>query len=210
MVQIKMIRHSERYDFTYPLSWGIRWLAQYTYILNPSYLADSPLTSNGLEMAKEKAKELVSDNFNPKFIYTSPYNRTMVTSTEIKEYFPHSEIVIEPLLAEYQPNFAHHISLYPNGIPTTYDGQKTEFSYPESYENFTKRILFIVSKLVERHDGDFIIVTHGEVLKVYVNYIQSLYPDIMLDGGSIPYLTTLSFEYDKENNCIDPNCITID
>jgi broad specificity phosphatase PhoE len=201
MVQIKIIRHSERLDFTHPFYWLVCF---------GHYWADSPLTTNGHKIANSKGKIMVSDNFDPKHIYTSPYTRTMATTTEIKASFPYSEIVIEPLLSEYQPNFKHRINLYPNGIPTTYDGQETEFIYPETYEDFSKRVQFIVSKLIEKHDQDFIIVTHGEVLKVYINYIQSLYPDLILDPGSTPYLTTLTFEYDKINKQINENSVKID
>lgn len=201
MVQIKIIRHSERLDFSHPIYW-LFCLGQ--------YWADSPLTTDGYQMAYDKGKEMVGNNFNPKHIYTSPYTRTMATSTEIKNSFPQSEIVIEPLLAEYQPNYKHRINLYPNGIPTTYEGQETEFFYPETYNNFLLRVQFIISKLLEKHDDDIIVVTHGEVLKVYINYIQTLYPDLMLDPGSTPYLTTLSFEYDKENNLIVEKSIRLD
>jgi broad specificity phosphatase PhoE len=193
MIQIKIIRHSERLDFSYPLYWLFCF---------GQYWADSPLTINGYNMANNKGKEIVSDNFDPKHIYTSPYTRTMSTSTEIKNSFPYSKITIEPLLAEYQPTYRHKINLYPNGIPTTYEGQKTIFSYPETYNNFVTRIQFIISKLLEKHDDDIIVITHGEVLKVYINYISSLYPDLMLDPGSTPYLTTLSFSFDKINKKI--------
>ena len=134
----------------------------------------------------------------------------MATATEIKTSFPHTEIIIESLLAEYQPSTGHTIILYPNGIPTIYDGQETGFSYPETYENFEKRIQFIISKLIEKSDGDIIIITHGEVLKTYINYIQSMYQDLLLDPGTTPYLTTLSFDYDKANNKINEKTVRIE
>ena len=201
MIQVKIIRHSERLDFSNPLYWIICF---------GQHWSDSPLTKKGHEMAYDKGVQMVSDNFKPNYIYTSPYNRTMSTSTEIKLSFPHCEIIIEPLLAEYQPMYKHRINLYPNGIPTTYNGEKTDFSYPETYENFEKRIQFIISKLINKHDGDIIIVTHGEVLKTYINYIQSLYPDLMLDPGSTPYLTAVSFDYDKVNMKIDEKTARIE
>ena len=201
MVQIKIMRHSERLDFTHPFCWLLYF---------GHYWADSPLTINGHKIAKSKGKQMISDKFDPKYIYTSPYTRTMATAIEIKESFPYSEIIIEPLLSEYQPYFKHRINLYPDGIPTLYEGKETGFSYPESYEDFSKRIQFIVSKLIEKHDQDFIIVTHGEVLKIYVNYIQSLFPDLILDSGTTPYLTTLSLEYDKINNKIIEKSVKIE
>jgi broad specificity phosphatase PhoE len=202
MVKIKIIRHSERLDFTRPFYW-LFCIGQ--------YWSDSPLTANGYQMARQKGQEIADDEtFNPAYIYTSPYTRTLETGTEIQASFPHSKIVIEPLLAEYQPNFRHRISLYPEGIPATYEGQEIDFSYPETYDKFTSRVLFIISKLAEKHDEDIIIITHGEVLKVYTNYIQLMYPDLMIDIGSAPYLTTISFTFDKSTNTLVKESVSVD
>lgn len=200
-MHIKIIRHSERLDYTYPLYW--------LFCLG-HYWSDPPLTTNGHIVALEKGRELASSKFNPKYIYTSPYTRTLATSTEIRSSFPQTEIMIEPLLSEYQPHYAHRINLYPNGIPTLFEGQETGFSYPESFEDFSKRIQFIIDKLIEKNNDDIIIITHGEVVKLYANYIQTLYPDLLLDLDSIPYLTTLSFIYDKTNNRIDEKSVKLD
>jgi broad specificity phosphatase PhoE len=174
------------------------------------YWSDAPLTEYGHNMAHIKGQKLALEDFTPKHIYTSPYIRTMATATEIKKSFPQTEIIIEPLLAEYQPSNGHNIILYPNGIPTNHNGQETEFSFPETYEIFEKRIRFIISKLIEKNENDTIIITHGEILKTYTNYIQSMYPNLMLDPGTTPYLTTLSFQYDKINNKIVENTVKID
>ena len=201
MVKIKIIRHSERLDFSHPFYWLFCF---------GHYWSDSPLTSNGYQIADAKGKQMINNEFKPKYIYTSPYSRTLATATEIKNSFPHTEIVIEPLLAEYQPMYKHKITLYPKGIPTTYDGEKTEFSYPETHEQFTKRIKFIISKLIEKNNADTIVMTHGEVLKVYINYLQELYPNLILDAGSTPYLTILSFEYDPTEKKIIEDSIRIE
>lgn len=193
MVKIKIIRHSERLDYARPLY----WLFYFGH-----YWADAPLTTKGHNVANIKGKELIQINFEPKYIYTSPYARTIETAAEIKSSFAHSEIIIEPLLAEYQPNYKHNISLYPNGIPTIYNGKETPFTYPETYDKFSERVKFIISRLIDKNNEDFIVVTHGEVLKMYINYLQSLYPDLMLDPGNTPYLTVLSFEFDKTYNKI--------
>jgi broad specificity phosphatase PhoE len=134
----------------------------------------------------------------------------MATSTEIKKSFPDTEIIIEPLLAEYQPYYKHCINLYPDGIPTTYDGIETSFIYPEKYINFNKRVKFIISKLMDKHNDDIIVVTHGEVLKAFISYLQIQYPDLMLDSGSTPYLTVLSFKYVKVTKKIDETSIWIE
>ncbi|AGF85564.1 mutase family protein [Moumouvirus goulette] len=191
MTKIKIIRHSERLDYEHPFYWllcfGYHW-------------SDSPLTKNGHEMAKNKGEILSKINFNPKNIYVSPYNRTMETATEIKAYFPDSEIIIEPLLAEYQPYFKHRITLYPEGIPTDFCGKKTEFKYPENYEEFSSRVKFIIQQLINKNNEDVIIITHGEVLKILISHFQTTYPDILLDCQKVSYLTTLSFEYDINKN----------
>ena len=186
MVKIKIIRHSERLDFSYPLYWIFCF---------GHYWADSPLTSNGYKIADMKGKAMLDGVLNPKTIYTSPYSRTMATAMEIKKSFPEAEISIVPLLAEYQPYYKHGVNLYPEGIPTTYEGKDTEFVYPETYDQFFSRVEFIIHKLINK-DSDAIIVTHGEVLKAFISYLQELYPDLILDSGDTPYLTVLSFEYD--------------
>ncbi|AGC01733.1 phosphoglycerate mutase family protein [Acanthamoeba polyphaga moumouvirus] len=194
MTKIKIIRHSERLDYKHPFYWllcfGYHW-------------SDSPLTTTGHEMAKIKGEMLTKINFNPKNIYVSPYNRTMETATEIKAYFPDSEIIIEPLLAEYQPYFKHKITLYPEGIPTDFCGQKTEFKYPENYEQFISRVKFIIQQLINKNNEDLVIITHGEILKVLISDFQTTYPDIFLDCQKVSYLTTLSFEYDENKNILE-------
>lgn len=201
-IKVKIIRHSERFDISNPISWGL-------WVCLGQYWADSPLTNAGYIMASEKGKKLASVNFNPKYIYTSPYKRTMATATEIQSSFQQSKIVIEPLLSEYQPNRKHRIDLYPNGIPTEYEGEYTGFQFPETYENFTKRVHFIISKLIEKNNHDILMVSHGEILKVFVTYLQEKYPEKMLDPGSTPYLTTLSFSYDKKNKKIMEDSIEL-
>lgn len=201
IIKVKIIRHSERLDFSYP----IYWLFCFGH-----YWSDSPLTKNGYNNAKNKGVDLVKDDFTPKYIYTSPYNRTMATATEIKKTFPKSEIIIEPLLSEHQPYFKHTINLYPDGIPTSYQGEDTEFSYPETYEQFSKRVKFIMFKLFEKSDNDILIVTHGELLKAYIIFLQNKFIDLTLDPGSLPYLTTLSFIYDKTTHEIIDQSIQIE
>ncbi len=201
MVRIKIIRHSQRFDHYNP----VRWMWSFGH-----YWSDSPLTDVGHNMAHVKGQKLAQENFCPKYIYTSPYIRTMATATEIKKSFPQTEIILEPLLAEYQPNYDHKIILYPNGVPTEYNGQETGYCYPETYENFEKRIRFIISKLIEKNNEDIIVITHGEILKTYINYIQTMYPELILDPGNTPYLTTLSFEYDKINDKIVEKSVRVE
>lgn len=199
---IKIIRHSERLDYTSPFTWlfyfGSPW-------------ADSPLTSKGHNDANNKGIEIKEQISNPK-IYTSPYTRTLSTATEIKNSFSTSPIIIEPLLSEFQPMYSHKVNLYPKGIPTLYNGQETKFSYPETYELFYERVKFIIFRLIEDNTSDLILITHGELLKVFIDFLQNQYPDIV-DVSHVPskinYLTVISFEYDKATNTIIKSSIKI-
>lgn len=201
MIHIKIIRHAQRLDFAQPQKWlfyiGYHW-------------SDTPLTPYGFTSAESKSKELAVNGFKPKYIYTSPYIRTMQTAAVFKNTFATSEIIVEPLLAEMQPTNSHTITIYPNGIPTTYNGIDTNFTYPETNEQFDSRVQFIISQLINRNKCDLIIITHGEVLKRYINFLQTLFPEQILDAGSTPYLTTIAFDYDCDADTIVKNSIRIE
>lgn len=201
IIQVKIIRHSNRLDFTNPIYW-LFCIGQ--------YWADSPLTVEGYNNAKLKALEISNTGFVPKYIYVSPYNRTITTGTEIKSVFTQADIKIEPLLSEYQPKYYHSITLYPKGIPTIYNGVDTEFSYPESPEAFSRRVKFIITKLIEVNSENIMIVTHGEVLKSFSSYLQNLFPNLLLDPGNAPYLTTLSFSVNTKTGEFISNSIKIE
>ena len=201
MQKIKIVRHSERLDFTNPLYW-LMCIGQ--------YWADSPLTKNGHTMAQNKGLELSTDSFNPKYIYTSPYNRTIATATEISKSFPKADVVIQPLLSEYQPNFAHNIALYPNGIDTKFEGEETGIKFPETETEFSNRVQFILEKLINKDPSDMMIVTHGEFIKKIIDYIRELdNNNVEIEANKIPYLTVISFEYDHVNKKIDISSVKI-
>ncbi len=200
MIQIKFIRHGERLDITYPLY----WLICFGY-----YWADPPLTAHGHEIAQKKGQELALDGFNPRYIYTSPYIRTRETAFDLKLTYPEAEIMLEPLLAEYQPWFKNHIDLHPAGVPTTYDGKPTPFSYPEDFENFGKRVEFIYEKLLDKKQS-ICVVTHGEVLTYLISKFQSAFPGRLLDLKKVDYLTTLSFQYDPDTKEIDETSVKLE
>lgn len=203
MQKIKIIRHSERLDFTNPLYW---------MVCIGQYWADSPLTKNGHKMAHTKGVELSNDNdkFNPEFIYTSPYTRTIATATEISKSFPKSSVVIQPLLSEFQPNFAHNIALYPNSIDTKFEGIETGFKFPESETEFGLRVKFILEKLIKKNKSDILIVTHGEFVRKSIDYINLQCPNANINTENIPYLSVVSFDYDSVNKLINPNSIKIE
>jgi len=185
-MKVKIIRHGERMDYSNPLYWAFHF-GHYWY--------DSPLTTNGHNSARKKGVELKNNGFNPKYIITSPYLRTLETSSEINMSF-NATIQIEPLLSEYQKNYIHRTSLYPNGIPTTFNGNPTTYKYPETYDVFKDRVIFIINSLLFNHDDDMIIVSHGELIKVYALYLLELYITEIFELPYIDYLTILSFDYE--------------
>lgn len=186
MVHIKIIRHAERLDHTDPL----RWFFYFGY-----FWFDSPLTDNGHRAAREKGREIMSAEFQPKYIYTSPYRRTISTATEIQRSFPSAEISIMPLLSENQSYWQHCTAFFPLGIPTTYESLETQFAFPETYTSFITRCEFILEKILQKK-CDVIIITHSELIKGFLTYIQNKHPDIILEPKNISYLSTLSFDYD--------------
>lgn len=199
---IKIIRHSERYDYSYPH----RWIFFFGY-----YWADTHLTTEGRKKAAARARLMMRSKYHVNYIYTSPYIRTMETATEMKTVFGGSQIIIESLLSEYQPYWRHNVSLYPDGIPTSYQGSETEFSFPETKELHRKRIDFIINKIIEKHDNkdNIIIITHGEVIKTFADILNSRFPDLILNTSNLPYLVELSFEFDKNKNEFIENTIII-
>jgi broad specificity phosphatase PhoE len=202
-MKIKIIRHSERFDYSYP-HWWLFYVGH--------YWADTPLTTQGHNMAKERGEKIAQTDFNPKYIYASPYIRTMETAAEFKTSFTDSEIIVEPLLAEYQPYFKHNITLFPSGIPTSHQGVETNFTYPETYQKHALRVKFIMEKIMEKHkDEDHIlIVTHGEVIKTYCESLNTMFPDLLLNVGSAPYLTIVSLDYDVGSKKILEETIKIE
>ena len=197
-MKIKIIRHSERLDYANPLYW---------MVCIGQYWNDPPLTRNGTEMANKYGIELAQNNFRPKYIFTSPYQRTIVTATEIIKSLDNPELKIEPLLSEYQKSNRHTVSLYPNGIEATYNNKYVGYNFPETYDEFEKRVIYILEKLIQDYDDDFAIITHGEFLKVMTIYLQQKYPDIILSNSKIQYLATIEFDFDKNNNTIIENSI---
>lgn len=187
MIKVKIIRHSERLDFTCPVYWLFCF---------GEYWADSPLTQRGIVTANNKAIQTSEEGFNPLNIYCSPYQRTAQTANEFQKVFK-SQMIIEPLLSEYQPRIYHRISNYPKGIIPTYNNELTSFSFPEDYQSFCKRSKFILQKILENEKNDTLIVTHGEIIRFCIDYLNKIYPELDLKSD-IPYLSCLNFDYDTD------------
>ena len=112
------------------------------------------------------------------------------------------KIIIEPLLSEYQYWYPHKTDVYPDSIPCTYNNENTDFTFPESYENFESRVAFIVDKIISCNSNSdtILIVTHSEFIKSYINFIRKKSPhNILGNDFNIGYLSSVSFEYNKDN-----------
>lgn len=203
LTKVRIIRHSARLDQSNYFTWQF---------MIGQYGDDSSLSTDGYTMAITKGQQLASEGLKFKHVFCSPYKRTIATGTQFLESFPESTIVIEPLLAEEQLSKAHIIELYNKPIPCKYNGVLTEFSFPETVSTFNKRVQFIVSKLIEDHgdSGDIVMVTHGAIVKSYASYVSSLFPDLGIDTWTAPYLTTLSFTFDKSSQTIVKDSVKMD
>lgn len=187
MYKVKIIRHAERLDYKNPLQWFFSF---------GQYWADTPLTNNGYLLAYQKGVDIMSENFNPQKIYTSPYIRTMATASQIQKSITSANVVIEPLISEYQQLFRHNTTMYPAGIPAI-KLPHLFFEYPESYENFVVRVEYAINSLLEKNTDDFIIVTHGAFLSAFM----AIYCDIQKET-SFAYLSSITFMYDTINKKI--------
>jgi len=200
MVHIKILRHSERYDFTNPIKWIFSF---------GGYWSDPPLTNKGHRMAYLKGKEIRDEKFYPVNMYCSPYIRTISTGNEIKKSFTGMEIIFEPLIAEYQPYFKHQTILYPIGLPTNYNGESTLFKYPETYDLFQERVTYIIDKIMSSNSQDTLIISHGEFLKAFISYLQNQFPLSINETEYVSYLYEISFDYDYQTQEIDEKSIKL-
>lgn len=200
MIKVKIIRHAERYDYVNPLSWMFYF---------GHYWSDPPLSNRGYQWTKQKASSWENEQFCPKQIYTSPYVRTMATAVVFKDHFMDCQMAVIPLLAEYQPSYAHKTTFYPKGIPTDCDNCPTHFVYPESNISFKKRVKFIIHHLFSISKSDILIVTHGEVLRSLKEILMAEAPHLIANNEPIPYLHTLAFDYDTVNQGIVKESIKV-
>lgn len=195
-MKVKIIRHGERADYSTPWKWAFSF---------GHYWADPPLTENGVDKSYQKGIDIAKENnFNPKYIYSSPYLRTMMTATQLKESFPESKIVIENLLSEYQNAHQHSVGLYPKGISTKYNGIDTGFSFPESYNDFNKRAEYILKNLIKDNlENDLFIVTHGEMLKSIALILMTQFKGLILNCKGLTYLSMIVFDVDIDGNILE-------
>jgi broad specificity phosphatase PhoE len=185
MSKIVILRHGDRYDYENPLV----WLWGFT---NRKW--DTELSYQGIKHTQIVSQELLDKVFTdnkPTHIITSPWIRCMQTATIIQQYFKDCEIIIEPLLGEYEKTL-ESCTLYPNGRPiefeetreieedtdekqNTIEGSYIEFIRPEDEKNVTDRSVYISEKLKKKYPKS-IWVTHRTVMEKITSYynLQSL------------------------------------
>lgn len=186
-MKIIFIRHSERYDRTYPLHWICN-------IASGAYMFDTPLSQNGLTMASGKATELIQTEHQITTIYTSPYLRTMTTAMTIGESYPDAKVIINRDISEYQAHFSHKTNICPNNISHT---------FPESYDELESRICSFLDITLESHkeNDEILVVTHSEIIKTLGNILSNLIDEFEFDED-VPYLARLELHI-TENDITD-------
>lgn len=183
-MKIIFIRHSERYDRTYPLHWMCS-------VASGAYMFDTPLSTNGVTMASDKATELIQAGHQINTIYTSPYLRTMTTAMTITESYPEANVIINRNISEYQSHFSHATNICPNNISHV---------YPESHDDMVSRISLFLDTTVESHqeDDEILVVTHSEIVKTLGDILSELTDDFEFDGH-VPYLARLELHITDSN-----------
>lgn len=178
------MRHSERLDYANPLYWLV-CLGYYRH--------DPPLTKRGCDMAEDKAKDMITEHFDPTRIFSSPYLRTTTTASIINKYYPEATLSFDTGLSEYQIWSRHCTSMYPDGI------DHPDYPFPETYEQLKHRTINTIEGIIKSHPGeDILIVTHGAVLRAYIDHINSIIETYkpatpLIETGDLHYLSTLSF-----------------
>lgn len=178
--KIIVMRHGDRNDYHNPLYWIFgycitRW--------------DTELSSYGIENSKKVGKEL-SESITPTHIITSPWLRCIQTATIIKNYFPNSELIVEPLLGEYEKKI-EYCTLYPEGR-TEY---KDMFQRPENENTIKDRAQFIKKKLASKYPHS-IWITHQRVMKEILSSV--------VNKEITKYLGYLSYSVISDNEITEP------
>ena len=129
-----------------------------------SAIDDPILSTNGLEQTKNIGRKLFNSNFTPKVIITSPYIRCIQTSTQIQSSYETNtpEIILSPILGEYQYYWKQICASYPFGIPEKHNNKIYE--YPENKYNLKKRSIDILEEIINKYDNA-IVVTHKSIVE---------------------------------------------
>lgn len=159
--------------------------------------SDAPLTAAGQVAARELGK---GDSFTPTTVYCSPYLRTMTTATcylggvsEREVEWKAPPLTLDLGLSEFQPNHAHHISLYPDGMGEI-EVAGEYYPLPESVEQFEKRVRSYLTRLCQREeDGDILCVTHGAFVRSVAHILFSRSGLTELPFHEVGYLSRISF-----------------
>ena len=184
-----VVRHGLRIDFTTP-----DWVKTAGNPYNP------PLDPKGLEQAGETAERLMNENI--KYIFSSPFYRTLQTASAVAEKLK-VEICVESGFSEWlkAEEFKYMPDLY------NLDDMKNEFplinreyksivsaEYPESREELDERTEKALEKIIEKYKSNILIISHGSPIKsIYKSLIKTV-PD---DYQPMCSVSRFSFNSDK-------------
>ncbi len=139
---------------------------------------DPPLSAKGLSKSEELGRLFYENKIIPEAIVVSPFTRCIQTATQIQKSLDYTtDIILNPLLGEYEFMWKHTCASYPFGIVPIYlyktDNKidKIECKYPEKYEDMNSRCNFIIEKLINKYDN-LIIVSHSSIVKYLAKYLS--------------------------------------
>ena len=165
-----ILRHGEIYS-------GSWWWWRMTHLVSFDR-DDPPLSEGGMQKSEVLGQVLLKEKFVPEAIVVSPFIRCIQTATQIqKSLEPTSEVIINPMLGEYEFLWKHLCANYPYGLPASYvhktenGNKKISCNYPETYEDMQKRCEFVAEEIMSRYDNA-IFITHGSLVKFFAGYFS--------------------------------------
>ena len=161
-----IVRHAERYDFTYPFSWLINCI-----FFKKDH--DTPITEQGSIDAYNFGLYMYIHNFVPDVIFCSPYLRCKQTALSIQKSLKENtgndiEIIIDPLIRE-----------------TKYEDVELD--------ELNERIKMIYNKLINSGKYKYpLLVTHASIVyclaNIYENFKVTNYFKHMFQLRNMNYL----------------------
>ncbi len=192
---IWIVRHGLRVDFTDP-----DWVKTAENPYNP------PLDEKGIKQAEETAVRLMSEQID--YIFTSPFLRTLQTANAIaekkgmkfnvetgfSEWLKSDEFSYKPEL----PSPDEMAEKFPF-LNTSYESV-TPSAYPESRNELDKRTEKVLSEIINKYNGNILIISHGSPIKSIYKSLINVVPDDYQPMCSVSLFSLVSGEWKLEIN----------
>lgn len=143
---------------------------------------DSPLTKEGIKKIEKTGEKLQNIHFSN--VYTSKMGRTIETAKILIEKNKNNKLILTSINELNEINFglwqgmtySEIFEKYPeegnhyfNNVKK-YDAKKIQ---GENLDEGLKRFLKGLYKIIEENEGNVLVVTHGTVLELFLNYINN-------------------------------------